>query len=111
MGLARALLLGKAPSDAIATLQPVLTDDPTAPEPRYWLARAHLDASDPAAARPHAEKAVELDDGYVEAWLLLGDLTRATARDRARVAYQKVIAVGPETPQARAAKKALTTLK
>lgn len=111
VGLARALLGKKAAEEAVKTLEPCLTEDPLAPEPRFWLARAHLDLGKPAAARTHAEKAVELDDGYAEAWFLLGELTRATAKDRARVAYKKVLELAPDGANAKAAKKALANLK
>jgi tetratricopeptide (TPR) repeat protein len=111
VGLARALLLRKAMPDAIAQLEPCLTDDATAPEPRYWLARAHVDAGAPDKARPHAEKAVELDDHYVDAWMLLGDITKATAKERAKQAYKKVVELAPESANGKAAKRALASLK
>jgi len=111
VGLARALLLRKAVPDAIAQLEPCLSDDATAPEPRYWLARAQVDAGAPDKARPHAEKAVELDDKYVDAWMLLGDVTKATARDRAKQAYKKVVELSPDSANGKAAKKALAALK
>jgi tetratricopeptide (TPR) repeat protein len=111
VGLARALLLRKATADAIAQLDPAITDDPTAPEPRFWIARAHVEAGALDKARPHVEKAVELDDKYVDAWMLLGDLTKGTARDRAKQAYKKVVELSPESANGKAAKRALASLK
>ena len=112
VGLARALLARKAYAEAATVLTPALTDDPTAPEPRYWLARAHADQGQPDLARPHADKAVELDDHYADAWLLVGDLNKsAKSKDKARLAYKKYLELSPDGAQAKAAKKLLATLK
>jgi len=111
VGLARALLQRKAAADAIATLEPALTDDPRAPEPRYWLAKAYLEQAQPDKARPHADKAVELDDTYADAWLLIGDLNRAPDKGRARIAYKKYLELQPNAPDARNVKRILAALK
>ena len=39
---------------------------------RFGLGKACLERSDPAAARAHLERAVELDPSYSAAWKLLG---------------------------------------
>jgi tetratricopeptide (TPR) repeat protein len=111
VGLARSQLARKAASDAIAALEPALTEDPRAPEPRYWLAKAHLEQTQPDKARPHADKAVELDDTYADAWLLVGDLNRAVDKGRARVAYKKYLELQPNAPDAKNVKKILAALK
>ena len=112
VGLARVLLARKAYAEAATVLTPALTDDRMAPEPRYWLARAHADQGQPDLARPHADKAVELDDHYADAWLLVGDLNKSSkSKDRARLAYKKYLELSPDGAQAKTVKKLLATLK
>src|SRR6185503_13808263 len=69
VGLARALLARKSVGDALATLTPCITDDPTAPEPHLWLARAYLAEGKRDQALAQAVRATELDDQYAEAFL------------------------------------------
>jgi len=111
VGLARALLARKSPADAIAALTPALTDDPMAPEPRLWLARAYVDKGEPAKALVQAEKAAELDDRYADAFLLVGDLSKSVKKDKARQAYKKYLELQPDSPQAKTIKKNLASLK
>jgi tetratricopeptide (TPR) repeat protein len=111
VGLARALYHRRAYPDAIAALTPALTDDPQAPEPRYWLAKLHADQGHLDQARPHADRAVELDDHYADAWLLVGDLNKTTAKDKARTAYKKYLELQPDGAQAKTVKKTLASLR
>jgi tetratricopeptide (TPR) repeat protein len=111
VGLARALLHRKAAAEAITALEPAFTEDPRAPEPRFWMAKAYLEQTQPDKARPHADKAVELDDTYADAWQLVGDLYRATDKARAKVAYKKYLELQPNAPDAKNVKKILAALK
>jgi tetratricopeptide (TPR) repeat protein len=111
VGLARIQVARKAPADALATLTPCLTDDPSAPEPHYWLARAHADKGDADQARAQADKAVELDDHYADAFLLVGELNRAGHKDKARTAYKRYLELLPNGDGAKVARAALKNLK
>jgi tetratricopeptide (TPR) repeat protein len=111
VGLARALLSHKLAAEAITMLTPSLTEDPRAPEPRYWLAKAYLEQNQLDSARMHAAKAVELDDTYAEAFLLVGELHRTVAKDKARAAYKKYLELQPNGADAKSVKKILANLR
>jgi tetratricopeptide (TPR) repeat protein len=111
VGIARALLARKAVPEAITTLVPCAADDPTAPEPRYWLARAYADHGETDKARLEAEKASELDDRYAEAFLLVGDLAKTSDPKRARSAYKKYLDLAPDGAQAKSVKRWLASTK
>jgi tetratricopeptide (TPR) repeat protein len=111
IGLGRALLSRKAISEAVTTLEPAIEKDPMAAEAHYWLARAYQDANDPEKARVQAEKACELDDHFAEAFALVGDLSKAARKDRARVAYKKYLELSPDGALAKNVKKSLAALK
>jgi tetratricopeptide (TPR) repeat protein len=112
VGLARALLWRKAIREAVATLEPCVEKDPMAAEARYWMARAYLDENEQDKARLQAEKAVELDDHYADAFALLGEISAKTGhRERARVAFRKYLELSPDGPLAKSAKKALGASK
>ena len=111
IGLARALFARKAFTEAITTLEPALADDPQAPDPAYWLARAYAESGSPAEARKLAEKATKLDDQFADAHLLLGELTRSTDKAKARVAFKRYLELQPNGEGAKAAKKGLASLR
>jgi predicted Zn-dependent protease len=111
IGLGRVLLARKAISEAVSTLEPTIEKDPMAAEAHYWLARAYQEANDQDKARGQAEKACELDDRFAEAFALVGDLSKAARKDRARIAYKKYLELSPDGAQARSIKKALAALK
>ena len=111
VGLARVQLQKKAAADAVATLTPAIADDPQAPEARYWLARADADLGEGEKARNQAQKATELDDHYSDAFLLLGDLSKADKKDKARAAYARYLELAPNGAQAKQVKKNLASLK
>ncbi len=113
VGLARVLYARKAFAEMVTTLQACLTDDPNAPEPHYWLARVYQDQGEGDKARAQAQKATEIDDGYSDAFLLLGDLTKGSVKDRdkAKAAYKRYLELVPDSPQAKTIKKFLGTTK
>jgi predicted Zn-dependent protease len=112
VGLARVLYVRKALPEMIKILQECLTDDPQAPEPHYWLARAHQDQGDVDKARAQADKASELDDAYADAFLLVGDLNKGQKdKSKAKKAYQRFLELQPDSPQAKKVKQAIAQLK
>lgn len=111
VGLGRALLHRKQIGEAVLALEPCIKDDPTAPEPRYWVARAYLERGDAVAARAQAEKASQLDDQYADAFLLIGDLNKSGDRERARKAYRRYLELAPDGTQAKLARRSLAALK
>jgi len=111
VGLGRTLLQKKAAADATAPLLAAVGEDPESPDARFWLGRAYADQGQPDKARPQLEKATELDDHFTDAWLLLGDMSRGSSKDKARAAYRKVLELDANGPPAKAAKKALAALK
>lgn len=56
----------------IANLEALIAKGHDAPAVRFGLGKAYLERSEPAAARSHLERAVELDPAYSAAWKLLG---------------------------------------
>jgi len=111
VGLARVYLLKKSAGDALATLTPALTEDPQAPEPHFWLGRAHQDLGEVDKARVQAQKATELDDHYGDAFVLLGDLWKSDKKEKAKAAYGKYLELSPNGSQAKQVKKNLASLK
>jgi tetratricopeptide (TPR) repeat protein len=111
VGLARALLVLKKSEEAVKTLETAVTADPTAPEVHYWFGRALAERGELEQARAQAGKAVELDDHYAEAYLLLGDLTKSSDRKRARQAYRHFLDLNSDAAQARLVKKTLESLR
>jgi tetratricopeptide (TPR) repeat protein len=111
VGLGRVLLQKKAAPEATGPLLSAVGEDPESPDARFWLGRAYADQGQADKARPQLEKATELDDHFTDAWLLLGDMSRGSSKDKARTAYKKVLELDPNGAQAKAAKKALAALK
>jgi tetratricopeptide (TPR) repeat protein len=109
VGLARALLARKSVGDALATLTPCITDDPTAPEPHLWLARAYLAEGKRDQALAQAVRATELDDQYAEAFLLVGELSRSGHRDQAKKAFRRYLELAPSGSEARSIKRTLAS--
>ncbi|HWE29377.1 MAG TPA: tetratricopeptide repeat protein, partial [Polyangia bacterium] len=78
IGLARTLMQRDPKSkEAVATLESAIKDDVGSAEAHFWLARAYSDTGNGTQARVQADKAIELDDSYAEAFALDGDLWRA----------------------------------
>jgi tetratricopeptide (TPR) repeat protein len=109
VGLARALVAKKSFQEAIATLTPSLAADPGAPEPHYWLARAYAERKEEAKARAEADKAIELDDAYADALLLVGDLNKTADPTRAKKAYKRYLELAPDRAPAKNVRKWLAS--
>ena len=60
------------PETLIANLEALIAAGNDGTAVRFGLGRACLERSDPAEARRHLERAVELDPSYSAAWKLLG---------------------------------------
>ncbi len=70
--------------------------EPYGPAVRFQLARALMRLGRDAEAKGHLETAVKLDPKYTDAWVLLGDLNRATGDyAAARDAYQAALKRDP----------------
>ena len=65
------------PDTLIANLEALLASGRDGPAVRFGLGKAWLERSDPAVARMHLERAVELDPAYSAAWKLLGKAREA----------------------------------
>jgi tetratricopeptide (TPR) repeat protein len=112
IGLGRTILLRDPKSkEAAATFEAAVKDDGNDAEAHFWLARAYSDVGDGARARLQADKAVELDDSYAEAFALDGDLWRGTSRDKAKKAYKRYLELSPNGEQAKAVKHSLAQLR
>jgi tetratricopeptide (TPR) repeat protein len=111
VGLGRALVARRAFDEAVTTLTPSLTNDATAPEPRYWLARAYSEKGQLDKARSEAERATQIDDKYADAFALYGDLVRQADPVKARKAYKRYLEIAPDGDKSKAVKTALKNLK
>jgi tetratricopeptide (TPR) repeat protein len=112
IGLARTLLQRDPKSkEATTLLEAAVRDDANAAEAHFWLARACADAGDPGRARAQADRAVELDDTYAEAFALDGDLWRGADREKARKAYRRYLELNPNGEQSKVVRRALAQLK
>ncbi|HEX4456844.1 MAG TPA: tetratricopeptide repeat protein, partial [Polyangia bacterium] len=112
IGLARTLMQRDPKSkEAVATLESAIKDDFGSAEAHFWLARAYSDTGNGTQARVQADKAIELDDSYAEAFALDGDLWRASSRDKARKAYKRYLELSPNGEQAKAVKRSLAQLR
>ena len=111
VGLGRSLLGRRALSDAATLLEQTLVDDPEASEAAYYLAKVLLAQGDDKAALRNAERAVLLDEQFADAFLLIGELSQKSEREKAKRAYEKYLQLAPNTPQAKPIKKILAGLK
>jgi Tfp pilus assembly protein PilF len=111
VGLGRALLARKAASEAQTTLETAVEKDDTSAEAHFHLARAYQEKNDLDKARQQADRAVALDDGYGDAYVLIGDLNKVAKPERAKWAYKKYLEVVPDGDRSKAIKKALDKLK
>ena len=104
-------VLGKVPEKAIALLAEALNDDPQAPDPRYWLARAYQDEGQLEEARKAVTRATELDEHFADAFYLLGDLEKNNDKEKARASFKRYLELDPSGSQVKSAKHALAVLK
>jgi tetratricopeptide (TPR) repeat protein len=117
VGLARVLLARDPHSkEAVGVLEAATRDDANAAEPHYFLARAYSDAGDVARARQQADKAIDADDSYAEAFALDGELWKSGDREKAdkekaKRAFKRYLELAPNGDQAKQAKRALSVLK
>ena len=112
VGLARTLLLRDGKSkEAVTVLEAAVRDDAGAAEPHFWLAKAYADQADPQRARAQADKAIEIDDRYAEAFALDGELWRSSDKDKAKKAYKKYLELSPNGAEAKTIRRALSQLK
>ena len=90
----------------IANLEALIAAGKDGPAVRFGLGRACLERSDPAGARLHLERAVELDPSYSAAWKLLGK-ARAEGGDTggAGEAWRRGIAAATAKGDRQAAKE------
>jgi tetratricopeptide (TPR) repeat protein len=112
IGLARVLLARDPHSkEAMTVLEAATKDDSNSAEAHYWLARVCSDTGDVTRARAQADKAVDLDDSYAEAFALDGELWRTGDRDKAKKALKKYLELAPQGEQAKQVRRALAQLK
>jgi len=93
LSLLRALFLARQP-DVEDLIVSVLAHWPDSPVALFWVGMSEQ-ASRPEVARAHIEKAVSLNAGYVDAWMLLSQLRQRTGDvEGASAAYGRGLELG-----------------
>jgi tetratricopeptide (TPR) repeat protein len=112
IGLARSILMRDPKSkDALELIAAATRDDAASADAHYFYAKTAVQQGDVKGARSHADKAVELDDGYAEAFALDGDLWRQEDREKAKKAYKRYLELSPNGAEAKNVRHALSQLK